>query len=166
MHIGKLFLRRMMVSSLIVLGLFATLAIPSYAASSKTTSGTLAGTSDYIETDTWIGSTGFSNLNFQSSSWLWGTNPQNAYLIRDSNTITVNGIAVTLGNTGGSVSSTSSSATYQCTSYYNWYCGNQGSNLSVSVWAWSVTTNDTTTIQVYSGAAQKFYNGASATIIW
>jgi hypothetical protein len=153
-----------MISSLAVLGLIIMLALPAHAASHQTTTGTLYGTSDYIETDTWIGVA--SDLNFQSSSWLWGTNPENAYLIQDSNVITANGVAVTLGNTGGSATSSSSSATYQCTSYDNWYCGNAGSNLSVSWWSWSVTTQDTTTVQVYSSSAQKFYNGDGATIIW
>lgn len=165
MRTEKYVLKHAMISTLAAFGLIAMLVFPAYAASSSTQSGILNGTSDYIETDTWIGAQGLTGLNFQSSSWLKGGNPRNASMIQDSNVITVYGVAVTLGNTGGSASSSSSSATYQCTFYDNSYCGSEGSNLSVSWWSLSVATNDTTTVQVYS-TAQKYINGASATIIW
>lgn len=161
----KRILKNSVMSCSLLIMMLAVLASPVYAASSSTQSGILNGTSDYLETDTWIESQGLTGLNFQSSSWLKGGNPTTATMIQDSNVITVNGVAVTLGNTGGSASTTSNSATYQCTFYDNSYCGTEGSNLSVSWWSLSVTTNDTTTVQVYS-TAQKYVNGASATIIW
>lgn len=147
--------------SLLVM-MLAVFATPAYAWSSQTNSPTLPGTSDYIQTNNWLGIG--DTFNFQSSSYLWGTNPNYAFLIQDSEYIQVNGWGVSLSNTGGSTYSTSSSATYQCTSYYNWYCGNLGYNLSQGPgpFIWNTTSTDTTKVVIYPGV-QAFYNAASLT---
>jgi hypothetical protein len=140
--------------------MLAVLASPAYAWNTSTNSPTLAGTSDYITTNDWLGLG--DPFNFQSSSYLYGGNPQTAYLIEDAENITVNGVAVSLSTTGASASSTPTSATYKCDSYGNWYCGNLGSNLQYSGIYWNTTSTDTTKVVIYAGV-QAFYNAASVT---
>ncbi len=146
---------------------------PAFAWSNSTNSPTLPYTSDYLQTRTyvspqyckyWWGDCGW--FYAVSSSWLWGTNPEIAYYISDTDTIVVNGINISLSTTGGSISSSSTSATFQCVSYNNWYCGNNIYNLRVntgllSVW-WNTQGNDVTHAIIWNGTTS-YYNTASVT---
>lgn len=133
---------------------------PAFAYSGDTTTPTLPGTCDYLETRTWLGTT--DTFNAASSSWLWNSCPVNAYLISDINTIQVNGIAVSLGNTGGSVSSTGTSATYECDRYYAWECDNNIYNLTTNPFYWNIVSNDTTKVIIWYNTSPH-YNSAQAT---
>jgi hypothetical protein len=156
----KRILKNSVMSCSLLIMTLAVLASPAYAWSSSTDSPTLQGTSDYIQTNDWLGSG--DTFSFQSSSYLLGTNPENAYLIQDSENITLNGIGVSLSNTGSSTYATANSATYTCTSYGNWYCGDIGYNLQQSGLIWNTTSADTTKVVIYAGV-QAFYNQASLT---
>jgi hypothetical protein len=107
---------------------------------------------------------GSSQFDWSSSSWLWGPTPYYAYEIQDTNTITVNGPSATISNTGGSISHTANSATFQNTNYNNYFAGNTGYNMSSSVGAyyWNWTAAVTTMVILWQNT-QSYYNNANVT---
>lgn len=148
--------------ALVTAALLAIVVLPglAHAASADTTSPTLPYTSDYLETRVWVG-TG-NPFNATSSSWLWGTNPENAYKIQDTDVITATGLAASLSNTGGAINTTTSSATFQCTRNYAWECDNNMYNLSTGGVVWSVDSTDTTRVELWPNSSPD-YNSADAT---
>lgn len=133
--------------------------------------GYLPGTYDYIQTNTWMGTDYAGSamdgwFNWQSSSYLYGSYPWNAYWIEDQNTLQVNGIGVSISNTGVGASASPGQITYTSRSYNNWYAGNVGYNEHWEAFAfWNLTSNDRSNVQVWqTGSA--VHNTAAATKWW
>jgi hypothetical protein len=142
------------------------LSIPALASSNGSNSGTLPGTCDYINTNTWLGNMFWGNqFGFRSSSQLIGTCPWNPYEISDINSISVNGVAASIGvgsSVSGSFNISGSTATFQSDSYNNWFAGNSGSAIANTCCWISNYSLDYSRVVVWAGTTT-YWNPAATT---
>jgi hypothetical protein len=146
-------------------------AAPASAWSGTHSTGTLPGTRDYIQTNTWMGTDYAGSptdgwFNYQSSSYLYGNYPYSGYFIEDSNNLQVNGIGVSISNTGVGAQSAPNKVTY--TSHVDnwWFAGNVGYNEHWEAFAfWDLVSNDVTSVQPWR-TGSVFHNTAAATKWW